>query len=131
MDDEDHCAGSCILVEGFATPATYVEASCCDTSLATAAPYTSNVGEEMQPSSTQPSGWLWMRNTLCSRRGKSSSLLARDRVGPGFLQQRFASFDTRISSYQRKILKDARLLWCGKLRGDRLLKVRGTLRIWD
>lgn len=58
MDDEDHFAGRCILVEGFATPAAYVEASCCDTSLATAAPYTSNVEEQMQPSSTQPSGWL-------------------------------------------------------------------------
>ena len=131
LDDEDHCAGRCILVESFATPATYVETSCCDTSLATAAPYTSNVGEQMQPSSTQPSGWLWTRNTLCSSRWESSFLLARDRVSPGSLQQRFASLDTRASSYQRTILTDAYLLWCGKLRGDSLLKACGTLSFWD
>jgi hypothetical protein len=126
MDDERSLCGKVHTCRRFCDPAAYVETSCCDTSLATAAPYTSIVEEQMQPSSTRPNGWLWTRNTLCSSRWESSFLLARDRVSRGSLQQGFARLDTRASSYQRTILTDA-YLWFGKLRGDNMLKVCGTL----
>jgi hypothetical protein len=130
MKDEDHCAGRCILVEGFATPAAYVEASCCDTSLATAAPYTSNVGEQMQPSSAQPSGWLGRETLSAAAEGNHFSSLPAKSV-PAPYSEDLRALTLVYHPIKDQFLTGAYLLWCVKLRGDSWLKVCETPGSWD